>query len=43
VARKFAVTMHRMWLDGTEFRFSASTKGAKEMPRGDTPAALAAA
>ena len=24
VARKLAVIMHRMWLDGSEFRFSAA-------------------
>ena len=24
VARKLAVIMHRMWRDGTEFRFSAA-------------------
>ena len=25
VARKLAVIMHRMWLDGSEFQFSAAT------------------
>lgn len=25
LARKLAVIMHRMWLDGTEFRFAAGT------------------
>jgi transposase len=31
VARKLAVIMHRMWLDGTEFRFAAGapTDGAR--------------
>jgi transposase len=37
VARKLAVTMHRMWCDGTEFRFSAQT------PNEDQPKAGAAA
>lgn len=43
VARKLAVIMHRMWLDGTEFRFSDSADGAKEMQRDGTLVALAAA
>ena len=28
VARKLAVIMHRMWLDGSEFRFAASDQPA---------------
>lgn len=43
VARKLAVVMHRMWVDSTEFHFSDSAEGAKEMQRGGTAAALAAA
>jgi hypothetical protein len=35
--------MHRMRLDGAEFRFSASSEGAKEMQRDGTPKALSAA
>lgn len=43
VARKLAIIMHRMWLDSTEFRFSNSAEGAKDLQHGVTPAALAAA
>lgn len=43
VARKLAVIMHRMWLDGSEFRFSDGAETASDMQRGDTSAALAAA
>jgi hypothetical protein len=43
VARKLAVIMHRMWLDGTEFRFSASAEGATGVQNGGRPAALVAA
>ena len=34
VARKLAVVMHRMWLDGSEFRFAASDEaaGARQVP-----------
>jgi transposase len=41
VARKLAVIMHRMWLDGTEFRLSA--KGEGEAHEEGSPAALASA
>ena len=37
VARKLAVIMHRMWLDGSEFRFSAV-----EAPPADAPIAMTA-
>ena len=43
VARKLAVIMHRMWLDGTEFRFSANAEGATGVQNGGRPAALVAA
>ena len=42
VARKLAVIMHRMWLDGTEFRFSASAP-TDDKRSGRKRAALAAA
>jgi transposase len=38
VARKLAVIMHRMWLDGSEFRFTASAAPAHAVP---VPAARA--
>ena len=28
VARKLAVILHRMWIDGTEFRWGAATASA---------------
>ena len=43
VARKLAVIMHRMWLDGSEFRFSANTEGANDVQRDGTQNALVAA
>ena len=43
LARKLAVIMHRMWLDGTEFRFSASAEGASKPQHGGASATLAAA
>ena len=42
VARKLAVIMHRMWLDGSEFRFSASDQPAGK-ERNPAPAAPACA
>jgi transposase len=30
VARKLAVIMHRMWLDGSEFRFAATQEPARD-------------
>ena len=32
VARKLAVIMHRMWLDGTEFRFGAENEQPAASP-----------
>lgn len=29
VARKLAIIMHRMWIDGTEFRFGAAPTEAQ--------------
>jgi len=43
VARKLAVIMHRMWLDGTEFRFSTNAEAVPATQRDGTLAALAAA
>jgi transposase len=42
VARKLAVIMHRMWLDGSEFRFAASDQPAGK-ERNPAPAAPACA
>ncbi len=42
VARKLAVVMHRMWIDGSVFRFAAEDEGAAE-PNSNNPTALAAA
>jgi transposase len=42
VARKLAVIMHRMWLDGSEFRFSAADASA-DGEAGSIASALAAA
>ncbi len=42
VARKLAVIMHRMWLDGSEFRFSAAEPSEEHQAGGDA-AALACA
>jgi hypothetical protein len=42
VARKLVVIMHRMWLDGSEFRFSAEGPQQND-EAGSVPAALAAA
>ena len=42
VARKLAVIMHRMWLDGSEFRFSAA-EPSEERPVDGGAAALACA
>ena len=42
VARKLVVIMHRMWLDGSEFRFSAEDP-QQNGEAGSVPAALAAA
>lgn len=42
VARKLAVVMHRMWIDGSVFRFAAEDEGAAE-PNSINPTALAAA
>lgn len=41
VARKLAVIMHRMWLDGSEFRFAASDQpaGKSAIPRRRRPPA----
>jgi transposase len=42
VARKLAVIMHRMWLDGSEFRFAATQEPARD-ERDVAPAAPACA
>ena len=42
VARKLAVIMHRMWLDGSEFRFAAWDQPAGK-ERNPAPAAAACA
>jgi len=42
VARKLAVIMHRMWLDGSEFRFAASDPAAGK-ERNPAPGAPACA
>ena len=42
VARKLAVIMHRMWLDGSEFRFAAWDQSAGK-ERNPAPAAPACA
>lgn len=42
VARKLAVVMHRMWIDGSVFRFAAEDKSPAE-PDLSNPTALAAA
>lgn len=38
VARKLAIVLHRMWLDGTEFRWTRA-----DGSHGDTPPAITAA
>ena len=42
VARKLAVIMHRMWMDGSSFRFSANDRPDDGMPA-NTATTLAAA
>jgi len=42
VARKLAVVMHRMWIDGSAFRFAAEDEHAAQ-PNLSNPTALAAA
>jgi transposase len=42
VARKLAVIMHRMWLDGSAFRFSDTAEAPKETSHSGMPAARAA-
>ena len=42
VARKLAVVMHRMWLDGSEFRFAAAD-GSENSTGASKTTALAAA
>ena len=41
VARKLAVIMHRMWCDGTEFRFSAQTPNENQSKAGAAARAYA--
>jgi hypothetical protein len=42
VARKLAVIMHRMWMDGSAFRFSAKEE-PRSAPRKGAPTASAMA